>query len=84
MKVIVHIDKLVLRGVEHAHAEQISANIESQLHHLLAAPGVAGDIATLGNHGRIKTQPVQANNREQLATRVAQRMVDSMTKRREQ
>jgi hypothetical protein len=84
MKVIVHIDKLVLRGIERADAAQISAGIESQLRHLLATPGVAGDIATSGNHRRIKTQPVSAGNHKQLARRVARSAVDGIANRSEQ
>lgn len=52
-RVIVHIDKLILRGVDRADAAAVSAQIQTQLQRSFAAPGTADVIASTGDRRRI-------------------------------
>ncbi len=57
-RVVVYIDKLVLRGINRAEAPAISAGIEAQLQQMLVAPGMAESLVEAGDRHRIKAGPV--------------------------
>jgi hypothetical protein len=64
-RVIVHIDKLVLRGVDRADAGALSADIGTQLQQSLAQGDVAGAVKSTGDRQRIKihqSQPVSVRD----------------------
>ncbi len=60
-RVVVHIDKLVLRGIDRADAAAVSAGIRAQLKSLLVEPGVVVTLATAGNRSRIKAGTAQVD-----------------------
>jgi hypothetical protein len=62
-RVVVHIDKLMLRGIDRAKAAVVSAQIQAQLKRSFTAPGSADAIAVAGDSRRIvlnHPQPVKA------------------------
>ena len=60
-RIVLHIDKLVLRGIDRADAAAVSAGIRAQLKSLLVEPGVAATLATRGDHFRIKAGTAQVD-----------------------
>jgi hypothetical protein len=53
-RVVVHIDKLVLRGIDRSDATSISAGIESQLRHQLTQVSAVTLLAGGVNRNRVK------------------------------
>ncbi len=77
-RVVVHIDKLVLRGIERADAAAVSAGIEAQLQQMLVAPGMAASLTDAGDHHRIKAGVVDASiagGAHQLGRKAGKRIV---------
>jgi len=68
IRVLVHIDRLVLRGISRADAAAVSAGLRSQLQHLLAAPDAARALAAGGNHRRVRAGPVRISQRRGATT----------------
>jgi hypothetical protein len=63
IRVLVHIDRLVLRGISRADAAAVSAGLQVQLQHLLAAPDAAGPLAAGGNRHRVRAGQVRISQR---------------------
>ena len=81
-RVVVHIDKLVLRGIERADAAAVSAGIEAQLQQMLVAPGMATKLVDAGDHHRIKAGVVdvsKAGGAQQLGRKAGKRIVRGVT-----
>lgn len=77
-RVFVHIDKLVLRGVDRRDADSITAAIEQHLQRHLAQPGTAQHVAERGNRGRVLTQPVQRSTDQSLGDGVGNSVAASV------
>lgn len=60
-RVIVHIDKLVLRGIDRADTAEISAGIRAQLKSQLVEPGGVETLATVGDRSRIQAGTAQVD-----------------------
>ena len=58
-RVVLHIDRLVLRGVDLGDAQAVSAALQAELHALLSADGGAALREQAGTH-RLKAAPVSA------------------------
>jgi len=58
-RVVLHIDRLVLRGVDRADAAAVSAGLKGQLQHLLVGPDAARALAAAGNAYRVKAGEVR-------------------------
>lgn len=61
-RVVVHIDSLILRGIDPADAPALSAGIEAQLQQLLGEPGRATRLAAAGNRRRVDAGVVDSSN----------------------
>ena len=46
-RVIVHVERLVLKGFDQGHSERISADLQRELGRLLADPAASGRLASL-------------------------------------
>lgn len=53
-RVVLHIDRLVLRGIDPADAPAVSAGIRTKMESLLGESGIAQTIAGRGDRFRIK------------------------------
>ena len=81
-RVVVHIDRLVLRGVDRADGATISAAIETQLRQSLALPGVAQSLGEIGNRHQLNAGVVDASGvggARQLGRRVGKRIAKGVT-----
>ena len=58
-RILLHIDRLVLRGVDRADAAALSAAIQTELQHRLAERGGAQRIVAAGDRDRIKVGGVR-------------------------
>lgn len=58
-RIVVHIDRLVLRGVDRADAAAVTAAIHTELERLLARPGAAQGLAGTAGRSRVRTAPVR-------------------------
>ena len=64
-RVIVHIDKLVLRGIDRADAAALSADISTQLQQSLAQGDVTDTVKSIGDRQQIKInhpQPISVRD----------------------
>lgn len=57
-RVVLHIDRLVLNGVDRADAQAVSAGLQAELQRLLVDPRVAGSLVDGGNRARIQAGTV--------------------------
>ena len=61
-RIVVHIDRLVLRGIDAGDAAAVSAGVqagvEAELQRLLAEPGAAAQLASGGHRARIRAGAV--------------------------
>lgn len=61
-RIVVHIDRLVLRGIDADDAAAVSAGVQAgvqaELRRLLAEPGTAAQLATGGHRARIRAGAV--------------------------
>jgi len=81
-RVVVHIDKLILRGIDRADARAISAGIEAQLRQLLGGPALAASLAEAGDRRRVKAGVVEFNKAGgagQLGREAARKIVKGVT-----
>ncbi len=81
-RVVVHIDKLVLRGIDRADAPAVSAGIEAQLQQMLVAPGMAASLAGAGDRYRIKAGVVEfdrTGGAQQLGRKAGMRIARGVT-----
>lgn len=61
-RVVVHIDRLVLRGIDSADAHAVRAGVQAELQRLLANPHVARALVDGGPRGRVQAaMPVGAD-----------------------
>jgi len=58
-RVVVHIERLVLRGFGHGQQAAIAAGLQRELQRLLAAGGRATDLAGAGDLARLRVAPLQ-------------------------
>ncbi|HMZ56207.1 MAG: hypothetical protein KF854_03305 [Nitrospira sp.] len=58
-RVIVNIDRLVLKGFRFEDRHAIAQGLQEQLARLLADPGMAERIGTVGNLSRLRVAPIQ-------------------------
>ena len=58
-RIELHIDKLVLRGIDRADAKAVSAGVQAELRRLLADPGAVRALHQSGDRLRIKAAPAQ-------------------------
>jgi hypothetical protein len=81
-RVVLHIDKLILRGIERADAPAIAAAIEAQLEQSLGAPGMANSLGELGNRRQVNAGVVDATavgGARQLGRQAARQIVKGVT-----
>ncbi|MFC3284030.1 hypothetical protein [Litchfieldella rifensis] len=57
-RLVIHIDKLVLRGIDRSDAAAVSAGVQAELQRLLAEPGAASALIAGGDRYRLKAGPV--------------------------
>lgn len=57
-RIVVHIDRLVLRGVDPATAGAVSGALQTELQALLAEPGAAANWVERGHVSALRTKPV--------------------------
>jgi len=58
-RLVLHIDRLVLRGIERADAAVVSAGVRTELQRLLAAPDTARALAAGGSKYRVEAGEVR-------------------------
>jgi hypothetical protein len=58
MKIVLYIDRLVLRGIDVADAGALAQALQSELQGLLAAPGVASTWASQGSAHALRADSV--------------------------
>ncbi|WP_333858703.1 hypothetical protein [Denitromonas sp.] len=54
-RIVVHIDKLVLTGIDRKDAAAVSAGVQAELQRLLAQPGAVASLAAGGDRARLHT-----------------------------
>jgi len=80
-RVVMHIDKLVLRGIDRADARAISVGIETQLKQLLGGSMLPTSLAEVGDRRRIKAGVVKfkkAGSAERLGRKAAKQIVKGL------
>jgi hypothetical protein len=58
-RIVVHIERLVLRGVEHADAAALAEGVTHELQHLLMQPGGGQALVGHGDRWRIRAPSVR-------------------------
>ena len=58
-RIVLHIDRLVLRGIERADAASVASSIQAELQRRLAIPGAVASFTEAGDAHRIKAGTVQ-------------------------
>lgn len=58
-RVVIHIDRLVLHGVDPADAQAVSEGVRAELQRLLADPDAAEALSAGGDRPRISAAPVR-------------------------
>lgn len=56
-RIVLHIDRLVLRGIAPKDARAVSAGVRAELQRLLGEPGAAAALAAGGDRFRVRTAP---------------------------
>lgn len=67
-RIVVHIDRLVLHGIDRADAKALSDGVQAELQRLLAAPGAAAALTAGGDRARVWTPPTQLASGTSAAT----------------
>ncbi len=57
-RIILHVDKLVLKGIDHTGANAVSAGMQAELQRLLTKPDATATLTDGGNRNRIRSQNV--------------------------
>lgn len=81
-RVVLHVDRLVLRGFRTEDRHAIGVGVHGALARLLATPGVADRLARLESAARLKGGRLQVANgtgSHELGTRAGERIVRSLT-----
>lgn len=79
MKLVLHIDRLVLHGVPAGQREALVASLRSTLASELARPGVALQLAQLGQREALRSRVAPQANAQGLGREAALRIVGGMT-----
>ncbi|PMR66878.1 hypothetical protein [Halomonas heilongjiangensis] len=58
-RLVIHIDKLVLRGIDRSDAAAVAAGVQAELQRLLAEPGAASALIEGGDRSRLKAGAIQ-------------------------
>nr|WP_298143354.1 hypothetical protein [uncultured Pseudomonas sp.] len=58
-RIVLHIDRLVLRGIDPHDAEALSRAVQTELQRLFAEPGSATALAASGNRARVSSADVR-------------------------
>lgn len=59
-RLVIHIDKLVLRGIDRSDAAAVAAGVQAELQRLLAEPGAASTLIEGGDRYRLKAGTIQS------------------------
>jgi len=81
-RVVLHIERLILRGIDRADAPALAAALEAQLAQALGAPGVAESLGARGYRHRVDAGVVDAGGAggaRQLGRRAARQIVRGVT-----
>ncbi len=81
-RVVLHIDTLVLRGLDHTDARTLQASLQAELQKLLAHPHAAWELAHAGHHARAIVAPAgnpQATGGHDIGQRIARSIVKGGT-----
>ena len=81
-RVVVHIDKLILRGIDHADATALSKGLQAELCGLLGEPGLTRIISRQGSIPRLKIEPLQHQPgiaAQQLGSGIGRRVVSGIS-----
>jgi hypothetical protein len=82
-RVVVHIDRLVLRGVRREDRYAVAEGLQQELTRLLADPHVTGSLASLGSVQRLRAGGVDVapgSGPQRLGERVAHGISRGLTK----
>lgn len=82
-RVIVHIDRVVLKGFHAEERQQIAEGLQTELGRLLKAPGVAEQLVSLRNQPRVLTGSIglpQEGKPTQFGGSVASEIVRSFSR----
>lgn len=58
-RIVLQVDKLVLRGIDPADAKAVAAGVQGELQRLLAVPGAASALIAVGDRLRVDTAPTK-------------------------
>lgn len=75
MKLVLHIDSLVLRGVPVAERDAVVASLQASLERELAAPGIAEGLAAGGHRDRVRARFAPAPSPQALGRDAAQHII---------
>jgi hypothetical protein len=79
-RIVLHIDRLVLRGIAPAEIEAFTAALRQELQSQLATPGMAETLSNVGHQARMKAGEVHSpkSSSEGLGQTVARRIMDGL------
>lgn len=60
-RIVIHIDRLILRGIDGADAEAVSAGVSSALAEALGDPARRASLVAQGNRARVNAGKVNAS-----------------------
>lgn len=61
-RVVLHIDRLVLNGIDRHDADAVAAGVRAELQRVLSRPGAAAQVATAGDQSRLRGAQVQVEH----------------------
>ena len=79
-RIVLHIDRLVLRGIEPGDAKALSAALQAELQRQLAISGMADTLSDIGQPARIKVGEVRSAGADHqgLGQAIAQRLANEL------
>ncbi|MCZ4312663.1 hypothetical protein O4H66_04545 [Comamonadaceae bacterium G21597-S1] len=57
-RIVLHVDRLVLNGIDRTDAQALSAALQAELQRLLSVPGATTTMIAAGNQLRVRSAPV--------------------------
>jgi len=78
MKLVLHIDRLVLRGVPAAERDAVVAGLQASLVHELGLPGVAEQVAGSGHRDRVRAPFAAPSGAQALGRDAGRRIAHGM------
>ena len=57
-RVVLHVDRLVLNGIDRTDAQALSAGLQVELQRLLSLPGATTTLLATGDQARVRAAPV--------------------------